>query len=74
MQEKMTILKYKSKLRSSQYPQHICDVFMMPDFTPLDQKKNKEMSEQLADMNKFENKYVIKMGKSNGGNIRLLYC
>ena len=47
---------------------------MMPDFTPLEQKKNKEMSEQLADMNKFQNKYVIKMGKSNGGNIRLPYC
>ena len=63
MQEKMAILKNKSKLRSSQNPQHIHDVFVMPNFTPLEQKKNKELCEQLADTNKSENVYVIKTGR-----------
>ena len=50
----MAIPKNKSKLRSSQNPQHISDVFVMHDFTPLEQKKNKKLREQLADMNRTE--------------------
>ena len=63
IQEKIAILKSKSKLRSSKNPQHIRDIFITPDFTPLEQKKNKELREQLADMNKTEKVYIIKNRK-----------
>ena len=63
IQEKAAILKNKSKLRSPSNPQHIRNTFITPDFTSLEQKKNKALREQLADMNKAENVYMIKNGK-----------
>ena len=63
VQEKMAILKNKSKLMSSKNPQHICDVFVTSNFTLLEQKENKELCEQLVDMNRTENMYVIQNGK-----------
>ena len=59
----MAILKNKSKLMSSKNPQHICDVFVTSNFTLLEQKENKELREQLVDMNRTENMYVIQNGK-----------
>ena len=54
------ILKNKLKLRSSNNPSPVRNVFITPDYTPLEQKKNKALRQQLADMNKVENAYTIK--------------
>jgi len=63
IQEKASILKNKLKLRSSGNPEPVRNVFITPDYTPLEQKKNKALRQQLADMNKGENAYTIKNGK-----------
>ena len=62
-QQKSAILKNKLKLRSSNNPLHIQKVFITPDFTPFEQKQNKELRQKLADMNKTDNRYTIKNGK-----------
>ena len=38
-------------------------VFITPDFTPLEQRQNKALRQQLAAMNKDKKLYVIKNGK-----------
>ena len=63
IQEKSMVLKNKLKLRSSNNPPAVRNVFITPDYTPLEQKKNKALRQQLADMNKVENIYTIKNGK-----------
>ena len=61
IEEKVTILRNKSKLRSSSYPEDVHNVFITPDFTPLEQKRNNEALQQhLLDMNKMENVYGVK--------------
>ena len=62
-QEKASILKNKLKLRSSNNPQNVRNVFITPDFTPLEQRKNKVLRQQLAEMNKGDRTYMIKNGK-----------
>jgi len=62
LEEKATILRNKSKLRSASNPEDVQNVFITPDFTPVEQKKNKALREQLFNMNKVENIYVIKNG------------
>ena len=59
-QDKAMILKNKLKLRSSNNPSPVRNVFITPDYIPLEQKKNKALRQQLADMNKVENAYPIK--------------
>ena len=63
LEEKATILRNKSKLRSASHPEDVQNVFITPDFTPVEQKKNKALREQLFNMNKAENIYVIKNGR-----------
>jgi len=63
IEQKVTILRNKSKLRSSSNPEDIRNVFITPDFTPLEQKRNKALRQQLLDMNKTENVYIIKKRK-----------
>ena len=74
IQEKIAILKSKSKLRSSQNPQHIRDVFVMPNFTRLEQKKNIELCEELADMNKSENIYLCNKKREDSAEAKLDCC
>ena len=62
-QEKANVLKNKLKLRSSTNPSSVRNIFITPDYTPLEQKKNKALRQQLADMNKVENVYTIKNGQ-----------
>ena len=61
VKEKAYILKNKTKLRSTSNPQNICNLFIFPDFTPSKHKKYKALRQQLADMNKTENAYMLKM-------------
>ena len=63
IQEKSAILKNKVKLRSSDNPSDVRKVFITPDFTPLEQRQNKALCQQLAAMNKDKKLYVIKNGK-----------
>ena len=63
MEEKVTILRNKSKLRSESNQDYIRKIFITPDYTPLEQQKNKALRQQLAEMNKVENLYKIKNGE-----------
>ena len=64
VQEKAAVLRNKLKLRSTNNPPNISNIFIItPDYTPLEQKKNKALRQQLADVNKNENIYTIKMGR-----------
>ena len=63
MEEKALILRNKSKLRSTSHPEDVHYVFITPDFTPIEQKRNKALREQLINMNKTENIYMIKNGR-----------
>ena len=62
-QEKASILKNKLKFRSSNNPPKVRNIFITPDYTSLEQRKNKALRQQLAEMNKGENTYMIKNGK-----------
>ena len=57
------VLRHKLKLRSKDNPDPVRNIFITPDFTPLEQKRNKILRQQLADMNKVENIYTIKNGQ-----------
>jgi len=61
-QEKVLVFKLKSKLRSKDNPEHVRRLFITSDLTPFEQKQNKALRQQLADMNKVENVYKIKNG------------
>ena len=63
MEEKALILRNKSKLRSTSHPEDVRNVFIIPDFIPIEQKRNKALREQLINMNKTENIYMIKNGR-----------
>ena len=54
------MLRNKLRLRNQDNPEIICKVFITPDLTPLEQKRNKELRSQLAEMNKVANIYRIK--------------
>ena len=62
-QEKVLVLRNKLKLRKESNPEHIKKIFITPDYTPLEQKKNKALREQLSEMNKVQNIYRIKNGE-----------
>ena len=49
-------------LRNQSNPDSVRNLFITPDLTPLEQKKSKASRQQLSDMNKSENAYVIKNG------------
>ena len=60
IEEKINILKTKAKLRASTNPENVRNLCITPDLTPLEQKKNKVLRQQLADLNKNERVYIIK--------------
>ena len=62
LQDKITILRNKMKLRDKKLPEHIKSIFVNADLTPLEQKKNKRLREQLKEMNKEGKNYFIKNG------------
>ena len=55
--------RWMKKKTSSLIEDKIRSLFITPDLTPLEQKKHKALRQQLADMNKSENVYMIKNGK-----------
>ena len=63
LEDKISILRGKMKLRNEGNPDYIKSVFITADYTPLEQKKNKILREKLNDMNKDGNNYIIKNGR-----------
>ena len=63
IQEKINILKNKLKFQSSNNPSPVHTIFITPEYTPMEQKKNKALCQQLANMSKVKNVYIIKNGK-----------
>ena len=63
LDENDAILRNKSSLWNQDNPEYIHKVFITPDLTPAEQKKNKELRSQLAEMNKAAHLYKIKTGK-----------
>ena len=63
LDEKTKILKYKLKLKNEQNPQHVRKIFISPELTPLEQRKNNALRQKLVDMNKIQNIYTIRNGQ-----------
>ena len=51
------------QLRAEPNPEYVRKLFITPDFTPLEQRKNKALRQQLTEMNKEEKIYRIKNGE-----------
>ena len=62
-QEKSSILSKCYKLRNSNNPSSIQKIFVTPDLTPLEQKKDKALQQKLAEVNKDGKIYKIKNGR-----------
>ena len=60
--DKKTILRNKIHLRKESNPPQIKRIFVTPDLTPMEQKKNKRLREELANLNKDGRKFIIKNG------------
>ena len=63
LEEKTNILRNKRKLKDQSNPEKVRKVYITPDLSPSEQAKNKALRQQLADMNKVSNVYMIKNGK-----------
>ena len=61
--EKVKILRSCTKLRDKNYPEEVRKIFITPDQTPQEQKRNKELRTRLATLNATSNDYRIKNGK-----------
>ena len=63
IEEKSSILRNRRNLRNKSHPSHVQKVFITPDLTPSQQRKNKQLRVELAELNKSGNRYRIKNGK-----------
>ena len=63
-QEKAQVLRNCTKLRNKNNPDEIQSVYVTPDLTPEEQKDNKALRNQLAELNKSEKLYKIKNRKT----------
>lgn len=63
LDERAKILKRKLKFKADQNPEHVRKIFITPDLTPLEQRRNNALRKQLADMNKIQNIYIIRKGQ-----------
>ena len=55
------ILHNKLKLPDKENPEDVRRIYITVDYTPLEQKKNKQLLEKLKELNKDGNHYVLKM-------------
>ena len=62
-EEKINILRSRRNLRNKVYSTHINKVFITPDLTPLQQRRNKQLRIELAELNKTNKYYMIKQGR-----------
>ena len=62
-EEKISILRSRRNLRNKDHPTHVNKVFITPDLTPLQQRTNKHLRIELAELSKSNKCYIIKQGK-----------
>ena len=60
LDDKVSVLRNKLKLRKEENSDYIKSIFITADFTPLEQQRNKRLRDQLKEMNKDGNHYMIK--------------
>jgi len=60
---KIKILCNKLNLRKKEHPTHVTKVFITPDLTPHEQRRNKQLHDRLSELNKPDKLYRIKNGK-----------
>jgi len=63
IEDKKNILKNKVNLRNESNPPQVKKIFITPDLTPVEQKRNKKLREELANLNKDGRKFIIKNGR-----------
>ena len=63
LDKKKAILRNKLKLRQDDNSDHVRKLYITPDLTPTEQRENKALRVQLAQMNQGAKKYRIKNGK-----------
>ena len=61
--EKANIPRNCTKLRGKDVPDPLCKVYICPDLTPKEREINKELRDQLKNMNKDGKVYQIKNGR-----------
>jgi len=61
--DKAFILRNCKKLRNKENPEDVRRVYVTPDFTPLEQQKNKALRAQFTEKNKEGKSYWIKNRK-----------
>ena len=59
LEEEANVLKQKLKFKSDKNPEGVRKIFVTPDLTPLEQKKNNALRRQLSEMNQVQNIYTI---------------
>ena len=77
--EKALLLRNCTKLRDQNNPDEVRKIYVTPDLTPKEQQQNKALRSQLAEMNKEEKKFWIKMKRLcrreiNFSPLHRLYC
>lgn len=62
LDDKIAILRNKLKLRKEENSEYIKPIFITPDYMTIEQVRNKRLRDQLKEMNKYGNRYMIKNG------------
>jgi len=62
LDDKIAILRNKLKLRKEENSEYIKPIFITPDYMTIEQLRNKRLRDQLKEMNKYGNHYMIKNG------------
>ena len=65
VEEKSSTLRNRQNLRNKAHPSHVQKVFITPDLTPTQQKRNKQLRTELTELNKSGNRYQIKKPKNH---------
>ena len=61
--EKSLILKNRTKLRNKEHPNDIQRIYITPDLTPKEQKENRALRNNLAELNQTGKNFKIKNGQ-----------
>ena len=61
LDDKVSVLHNKLKVRKEKNSDYDKSIFITADFTPMEQQRSKRLRDQLKEMNKDNNQYIIKM-------------
>ena len=59
IEDKRAMLHNKIHLHKENNPPHVKRIFISPDLTPAEQKKTKQLREELANLNKDDRKLLV---------------